>query len=206
MDLPLEILQTLAPAGSSANAPARNQQPRGGRRFSVALAAVSSVVARRNSTGGILMLSHGLPSATTPVPALTASCVARLAAARSISALKTLRGALQLAQRGSDGAMVRQDTGNVTCVAQDLDPPAMLIKQVELVASATWNAALPVLGRLHAATVTPVLDAAATALASVDSNLCGLRVVSIVQGMVYPASLQSVRYVTASFSLTAFTP
>ena len=58
--------------------------------------------------------------------------------------------------------------------------PCLPLK-VELVASAMWNAALPIMGRIHAAAVTPLLDSAAMALAEVDSNLYGLRVVSLIK-------------------------
>ena len=104
-----DLVQTFQPLQtfSSTSSSGRPEQSRGGRRFSVALAASASIIPRRNSAGGILMLPHGLPASSTPVPGLSTNRVARLASARSISALKTLRGALQLAQRGGDGAMVR---------------------------------------------------------------------------------------------------
>jgi hypothetical protein len=101
------IMQALAPAQVGGGSGVASSQPNGGRRRSVALAALTSVISRRNSSGAFLMLPHGLNASSTPLPTLSTRNVSNLATTRTLSALKVLRGALQLAQRGGDGSMVR---------------------------------------------------------------------------------------------------
>jgi hypothetical protein len=150
-EAPVPFLQTMASLAASQH----GDKPVPDRRASYALALSSSVVNVRTSDGRIVLLPHGMPAATTAVPALTPAEVQELALARRSEAVRTLKTALSNAERLASSFLT------------------------EYAASVAWNMCMPLLEHSveHQHVCLATLSAAASGLELCDSINYALRAV-----------------------------